>query len=384
MYIMAPKRREMNLDDEYIIRAFIPLDKRGVEWMNHLRSTKPAPLFNTLKWVITVVMLLLIGFGDRAYALETKSVTLLVDNKPVTVKTTGTRVSAALKAAKIVFRKGDAMCPGLNAPLKNGMTVNIWLSKKVTLTRGGKTYTFWTLGSNVKAALAEKKVYLGPKEKALPALDTALNPYGKNQIRVVVNNAQPAVKAKAVGVVAPPSVTTQVKTIQEYYPIAFKVVTKKDKSLLRGVKKVTTRGVAGQGKRTVQITVQNGKTIKRVVKSTVVVKAPKTQVVSVGTASTVSRGGVPASFRSSRIMEATGYTYTGHHTASGKDPARGMVAIDPSVFSMGTRFYVDGYGYAVAEDTGGAIVGDHIDLFFETRREAELWGRRKVRVYIVE
>lgn len=352
--------------------------------MNHLRSTKPAPLFNTLKWVITVVMLLLIGFGDRAYALETKSVTLLVDNKPVTVNTTGTRVSAALKAAKIVFRQGDAIYPGLNATLKNGMTVKIWLSKKVTLVRGGKTYTFWTLGSNVKAALAEKKVYLSPQEKAVPALNTALNPYTKNEIRVVVNKAKPAVQAKAAGVVMPARVVSQVKTVQEYYPIAFKVVTKQDKSMLRGRKKVITPGVAGQGKRTVQVTLQNGKVIKRVIKSTVVVKAPRNKVVAVGSASTVSRGGVPSTFRSSKVMEATGYTYTGHHTASGKAPTRGMVAIDPSVFSMGTRFYVEGYGYAVAEDTGGAIVGNHIDLFFETRREAELWGRRKVRVYILE
>ncbi|HEX3032534.1 MAG TPA: 3D domain-containing protein [Bacillota bacterium] len=366
--------------------------------MNHLRSTKSAPLFKNLTWVVAVVMLLLIGFGDRAYALETKSVTLLVDNKPVIVKTTGTRVSAALKAAKIVFRQGDAIYPGLEAPLKDGMKVQIWLLKKVTLIRGGKSQTFWTLSSNVKAALAEKKAYLGPQERTNPGLEARLNPYSKNEIRVVVDKTRPAVPAKPAAKPVPavqaqaPAVTTtgtptggtEVKTIQEAYSIPYKVVTKQDQSLLRGAKKVLTAGVAGQGKRTVEVTIADGKEISRVVKSAVVVKAPTNQVLAVGTARTVSRGGVPASFKSSRVLEATGYTYTGHRTASGKSPARGMVAIDPRLFSFGTKFYIEGYGYAVAEDTGGAIVGNHIDLFFETKWEAQQWGRRKVRVYILE
>ncbi|MEW9032758.1 MAG: 3D domain-containing protein [Planifilum fimeticola] len=51
---------------------------------------------------------------------------------------------------------------------------------------------------------------------------------------------------------------------------------------------------------------------------------------------------------------------------------------------MGTKIYIPGYGVGVAEDTGGAVKGNVIDLFFETRSEAIRWGRRNVTVYILK
>ncbi|TMJ11900.1 MAG: hypothetical protein E6H02_06415 [Bacillati bacterium ANGP1] len=62
---------------------------------------------------------------------------------------------------------------------------------------------------------------------------------------------------------------------------------------------------------------------------------------------------------------------------------RGVVAVDPSVIRLGTRLHVDGYGDAVAGDTGGAIRGYRIDLCFNTYEEAMQFGRRPVTVYIL-
>ena len=72
-------------------------------------------------------------------------------------------------------------------------------------------------------------------------------------------------------------------------------------------------------------------------------------------------------------------------------PNTGMkvLAVDPKVISLGTNVYVEGlngaadYGYAVAADTGGAIKGNKVDLYFDTHQEALRWGRRTVRVYIL-
>jgi 3D (Asp-Asp-Asp) domain-containing protein len=80
---------------------------------------------------------------------------------------------------------------------------------------------------------------------------------------------------------------------------------------------------------------------------------------------------------------STAYTFTGHHTAVGAKTRRGIIAVDPRVIPMGTRLYIEGYGYGVAADTGGAIKGRKIDVFFESRREALKWGRRTVNVYIL-
>ena len=71
-------------------------------------------------------------------------------------------------------------------------------------------------------------------------------------------------------------------------------------------------------------------------------------------------------------------------TASGMMAQRGVVAVDPSVIPLGTRLYIPGYGMAVAADTGGAIVGDRIDLCMESYGEAMDFGRRTIKVYILE
>jgi len=71
-------------------------------------------------------------------------------------------------------------------------------------------------------------------------------------------------------------------------------------------------------------------------------------------------------------------------TASGMRVERGVVAVDPNVIPLGTRLYVEGYGFALAADTGGAIRGNRIDLFMYTRQEALNWGRRSVVVHILK
>jgi 3D (Asp-Asp-Asp) domain-containing protein len=93
----------------------------------------------------------------------------------------------------------------------------------------------------------------------------------------------------------------------------------------------------------------------------------------------VSRGG-------ERIMtmEATAYTWTGQRTASGTWPAVGTAAVDPEVIPLGTRLWIEGYGEAVAEDTGGLVKGNIIDLYFPTESECWEFGRRQVEVRILE
>jgi peptidoglycan DL-endopeptidase CwlO len=76
-------------------------------------------------------------------------------------------------------------------------------------------------------------------------------------------------------------------------------------------------------------------------------------------------------------VSAIGYSLPGR-TASGLPVGHGIVAVDPSVIPLGTRLYVPGYGEAVAADTGGAIQGAVIDLWFPTVAEARAWGRQTV------
>ena len=55
----------------------------------------------------------------------------------------------------------------------------------------------------------------------------------------------------------------------------------------------------------------------------------------------------------------------------------------PSVIPLGTKLYIPGYGFALAEDTGGAIIGDRIDLCFNDPTQVVNWGVRQVKVFII-
>jgi 3D (Asp-Asp-Asp) domain-containing protein len=87
-------------------------------------------------------------------------------------------------------------------------------------------------------------------------------------------------------------------------------------------------------------------------------------------------------------MEASGYTggvgNVGYFTCTGHRVRRGVVAVDPNVIKLGTKLYVEGYGYAQALDVGSAIKGNKIDLYFENYQEAIKWGRKKVKVFILK
>ena len=78
---------------------------------------------------------------------------------------------------------------------------------------------------------------------------------------------------------------------------------------------------------------------------------------------------------------ATGYALPGR-TASGIPVGPGVVAVDPAVIPLGTRLTIPGYGQGIAADTGGAIQGARIDLWFSSEAEAFAWGRRSVTIAV--
>ncbi|MDI6800125.1 MAG: 3D domain-containing protein [Actinomycetota bacterium] len=96
----------------------------------------------------------------------------------------------------------------------------------------------------------------------------------------------------------------------------------------------------------------------------------------------------PSDLKIKETLTLTATAYTpgydcGYITATGAKAGFGIVAVDPRVIPLGTKVYVEGYGEAMALDTGGAIKGNKIDLCYETYDEAIRFGRRKVIVHIL-
>ncbi|HET8651179.1 MAG TPA: 3D domain-containing protein [Gaiellaceae bacterium] len=107
--------------------------------------------------------------------------------------------------------------------------------------------------------------------------------------------------------------------------------------------------------------------------------APPTPVVAPG-APSLPAGPASEGVRSLTVL-ATAYALPGT-TASGRPVGWGVVAVDPSVIPLGSRLAIPGYGMGVAADTGGAITGARIDLWFPSLAQAHEWGSRTVTVTV--
>jgi 3D (Asp-Asp-Asp) domain-containing protein/peptidoglycan hydrolase CwlO-like protein len=107
--------------------------------------------------------------------------------------------------------------------------------------------------------------------------------------------------------------------------------------------------------------------------------APPTPVTTPG-APSLPAGPASAGVRSLTVV-ATAYALPGV-TASGRPVGWGAIAVDPSVIPMGSRLAIPGYGMGVAADTGSAIVGARIDLWFPSVAQANEWGSRTVTVTV--
>jgi peptidoglycan DL-endopeptidase CwlO len=87
----------------------------------------------------------------------------------------------------------------------------------------------------------------------------------------------------------------------------------------------------------------------------------------------------PPSHGTKMTVSSTGYCLEGN-TATGVPTSPGVVAVDPTVIPLGTRMYVPGYGEGVAADTGSAVKGRTIDVWFESCADAMAWGRKTVTI----
>ena len=192
--------------------------------------------------------------------------------------------------------------------------------------------------------------------------------------------------------------------------IAFETVYKDDPTLYKGDSKVAQEGVNGVERITEKVIFENGTEVSRTELSRELVTEKVDKIVLNGTkqrpvstpkaaaAKTKSSSPVKSAKKSNEsidgykrviTMTATAYSAFGSgggygKTASGMTAGHGVAAVDPSVIPLGTKLYVEGYGYAVAADTGGAIKGNKIDLCFEqSNSELMAFGRKTVTVYIL-
>lgn len=201
--------------------------------------------------------------------------------------------------------------------------------------------------------------------------------------------AAPAPGAQAVAAAPRPAIYTVRETRK--ITIAPRSVIQMSHNVPPGETQLAHTGQPGLLIRTYDVTYDGSKPIQYKLVSEKVVKEAINRVLLAGIRTREARA-LPSRFGMyTRVREmdmiATGYSpYEGSGSgrcATGMRAGYGVVAVDPRVIPLGSRLYIEGYGYAIAGDTGGAIRHNRIDLGMNTWRQANDVGRRRVHVYVL-
>ncbi|MGN7478913.1 ubiquitin-like domain-containing protein [Solibacillus silvestris] len=302
---------------------------------------------------------------------QAKEVVISVDGSQSKVWTTENVVKNILEEANIEVTEHDLVSQSLDTEVGADNKIDIQKAFQLTLVDGLEKRQVWSTSTTVANFLKQQEIQLDESDRVDKDLEYVITPNDK------------------IAVVRVEKVTDVVEE-----SVDFAIEKKNDSSLLKGKEKVVTEGKKGKVERTYSIVKENGKVVSKKVASEKVLEEPKTEVVSVGTkvvTASVSRSGEPASGKEFYV-EATAYTPycagCSGISAAGinlrANPELKLIAVDPSIIPLGTKVWVEGYGHAVAGDTGGAIKGNKIDILMPTKSEAYSWGRKKVRIKVLK
>lgn len=161
-----------------------------------------------------------------------------------------------------------------------------------------------------------------------------------------------------------------------------------DPEILEGEISIERQGELGEVSIIYDVSYEGDVEVSRQEKARQIVKEPVNEIKKIGTKkkNPLTPGG-EYEYTNVITMEATAYSAQqpslSNYTSLGHKAVYGVIAVDPNVIPLGTWVYVEGYGKALASDTGGAIKGNKIDLCYNTVNECYSFGRRNVKVYIL-
>lgn len=354
-------------------------------FFNKKSSKLPTICKLTAVFMSAILFSLLTG---AVYDHQVKDVSLVMvdafaDSEKTTELTTRqTSVSEFLEENKVELGEFDRVSMLMEDPLYDEARIVVRKGRKLTLNIDGNIEIITTTKKTVREAFEEAGVSVSESDRIEPPIDSNVEPDMNVSVFRVLN-----------------------KNVTVDSEIPFKSREVSDSSLAKGKTVVKTQGVNGLKRTVYNITTENGIEIKREVVSETTLRQPTTRVVAVGTKTTSAKkkatgkktvtasGGQSLNYSRKLTVSATAYTApSGKKTASGRVAQYGVVAVDPKIIPLGTRLYIEStddgkswqYGYCVAGDTGGAVKGNKIDLFFNSQSECLQFGRRSAIVYVLK
>lgn len=316
---------------------------------------------------IASALVIMLG-AATAYSATYKTVTVQDHGQSKTLRgfSTGT-VADFLKSQHVHVTSRDRVYPALDSSVRNHETIAVISPKTITINYEGKLESASTFDKTVSQLLSDKGITLNKTQTISVPVDQKLS----NGETIAIHSTTKKVSKKT----------------QE---IPFQTIRRNSTDLTVGHSQYVTHGVKGLLQVQTTRVYRDGHKIHQTVAKKVI-REPVDAIVEIGTAPAVhhytlaTRSTTPDSslIKGSLTVLATAYT-AGGTTASGRPAEPGVIAVDPSVIPLGTRVYIPGVGTEIAADTGGAIIGDHIDICMATEADAEAWGERTITIYILQ
>lgn len=323
------------------------------------------------------------------YGTAVKSVSVVVNGQETIVETKQWVLQRLLDEQAIAIGPHDEVSIPLNAAIKDGDRIEVTHAIPVIVKADGKTSTVYTTERTVQAAIEELHIPVRGQDKVIPPLHTVLD----NEMTVTV-------------------VRVDKKVAETERAMPFSIVKKNDPTLEAGKQKLVQPGKEGLIVESIEKQYEDGILISKKMVSKVVETAAVNQVVAIGTKkeepkvsvlsnkspsfTSLTKSGV--TFKARKVLKNVTLTaYSADLSSTGKDeshPEYGItssgtrvqegrtIAVDPKVIPIGWWVYIEGIGFRRAEDKGSAVKGNKIDVYFDSTKIANKFGRKKASPYM--
>jgi uncharacterized protein YabE (DUF348 family)/3D (Asp-Asp-Asp) domain-containing protein len=335
-----------------------------------------------------------------------KEVFLTLNGEENKYYTTSATIGEFFSENDLSFADRDDISHKTSDQIEDGLHIEISQAFMITVNDGGNEKEVWTTGGSIEALLEKENIEFDPDS------DDKIN----------FSTDSKLAEGMTIDIVRVEKITEEITET-----VAFETVERNDSSLLKGEEEVVSQGEDGELSKVYEITLENGKETGKELIEEKVTRDSTNKVVAIGTkdpqpdpkpeqnvvtlsseqpksgssssSSNNSGSGSSASSASNEsssskefTMTSTAYTANCNgcsgYTATGinlkANPNMKVVAVDPNVIPLGSRVWIEGYGEAVAGDTGGSIVGNKIDVHVPSQAAASSWGRRTVTVKVLD
>ncbi|MGM8215721.1 ubiquitin-like domain-containing protein [Bacillaceae bacterium W0354] len=383
--------------------------------------------FDNKKIIITLLsaFVFIASIGYIVYEVMTHEVTVIVNGEEITKVTAADTVNELMNEIDVNVKEHDALSVDLHTELEEGMVITYDSAKRVFVSINDDRTEYYTTKDTVEELLKDKNIALNEHDEVsvslnrdifngmhvaiAKAFEVTVNDGGEVKKEMVTNqtveellgqlniklseldklNVDLKDKVNKNREIKITRVTKEVVTEEQEIP--YKTETRNDRNLEKGKSKVIQQGKEGKKVLTYELTKENGEVVSRDLVDEEVVEASKNKIVARGTKENIqlitnNESEVLKEFYASATAYTaycngcSGITRTGINLKA--NPHMKVIAVDPSVIPLGSKVWVEGYGYAIAGDTGGAIKGNRIDLHVPTKAEAYRYGRKQVRVKV--